>query len=72
MFTLIILMVIIAISIHHYIRQRKRFYYIREEKFPGILFKEYYAKCDTPVSFFLMLIIISLAADLAVLTISIK
>ncbi len=72
MITLIVLIVIIAISIHHYIRQRKRFYYIREEKFPGILFKEYYAKWDSPVAFFLMLIIVSLAADLAVLTISIK
>ena len=72
MITLIVLIVIIAISIHHYIRQRKRFYYIREKKFPGILFKEYYAKCDTPAAFYLMIIIISLAADLTILTVSIK
>ena len=67
MITLIVLIVIIAISLHHYIRQRKRFYYIREEKFPGILFKVFYAKCDTPSAFFMMLIIISLAADLTIL-----
>ena len=72
MITLIVLIVIIAISIHHCIRQRKHFYYIREEKFPGILFKEYYAKCDAPAAFYLMLIIISLAADLTILTVSIK
>ena len=72
MITLVVLIVIIAINIHYLIRQRKRFYYIREEKFPGILFKEYYAKCDTPAAFYLMLIIISMAVDLTILTINIK
>lgn len=72
MITLVNLIVIIAINIHYFIRQRKRFYYIREEKFPGILFKEYYAKCDTPAAFYLMLIIISMAVDLTILTINIK
>jgi len=72
MITLIVLIVLIAINIHYFIRRRKRFYYIREEKFPGILFKEYYTKCDTPAAFYLMIIIISLAADLTILTVSIK
>jgi len=72
MITLVALIVIIAINIHYFIKQRKRFYYTREEKFPGILFKEYYAKCDTPAAFYLMLIIISMAVDLTILTINIK
>ena len=72
MITLVILIIIITINIYYFIRQRKRFYYIREKKFPGILFKVYYAKCDTPAAFYLMLIIISLAADLSILIVSMK